>query len=123
MALRCAPVAELLERAPEAEVRVVVGRVVIDDGSELFCGAAIAAAAKVGAPERLADRALVRLEPLRLLEGHGRLCPVTLGDQRETALEKGVRVLVVGVRIVGHRLLRSRGLDAARERSSCTKSS
>ena len=50
-------VAELLERAAQAEVRVVVGRVALHDGRELARRVAVAAAAEVGAAERLADRA------------------------------------------------------------------
>ena len=79
---RAAAVAELLERAAEAEVGVVVGRAALDHGRELVRGAAVAAAAEVRAPERLADRGLVRLEALRLLERDRRLRPMALRQQR-----------------------------------------
>ena len=42
-------------------------------GAELALGLAVALDAEVRDPERLADRRLVRLAPLRLLERHGRL--------------------------------------------------
>ena len=72
---------------------VVVGRASARRRPRTRVRHAVAAAAEVGAAERLADRGLVRLEPLRLLERDGRLRPVTLGDQREAALEELVRVL------------------------------
>jgi hypothetical protein len=54
-------------------VRVVVVRGELEDRSELRRGLVVAADAEVRDPERLADRRLVRLAPLRLLERHGRL--------------------------------------------------
>ena len=55
-------------------MRVVVGRRELEDRPELVGGLVVAADAEVRDPERLADRRLVRLPPLRLLERHGRLC-------------------------------------------------
>ena len=94
-------------------MRVVVGGVALDHGRELARGAPVAAAAEVRAAERLADRGLVRLQPLRLLERHGRLCPVALLEQRDPALEERIGVLLGGsgraARLVAHRRLPSRG--------------
>src|SRR3954452_13434237 len=66
--------AEVLERAAECVMRVVVGRrELLDDRPELALGVLPAGEAEVGDPEGLPDRRLLRLEPLRLLERHGRL--------------------------------------------------
>ena len=51
-----------LQRAAEAEERVVVGRRVLDDGLELRGRLAVAPRAEQRAAERLADRGLVGLE-------------------------------------------------------------
>ena len=58
------------QRAAEAEVRVVVDRVALDHGLELARRLGVAAAAEVGAAERLADRGLLRRQPRRLRERH-----------------------------------------------------
>ena len=68
MAVRLGLAALLLERAAERVVRVVVGRRELEHGAELGLGLLPAREAEVGDPERLADRRLLRLEPLRLLE-------------------------------------------------------
>src|SRR5215208_177260 len=60
--------ARVRERAPQAEVCVVVNRVSLDDGGEFLGGLLEAARAEVGPPQRLADRALVGLERARPLE-------------------------------------------------------
>src|SRR3954468_7387356 len=62
------PVAGLVERAPEAEVRVVVDGRALDDRGELVAGTLVAAASKVRATQRLADRGLVGLVLARLLQ-------------------------------------------------------
>src|SRR5918995_3054655 len=54
--------AGLRERATETEVREVVHRVALDDRLELLGRLRVAAAAKVGPPERLPDRGLVGIE-------------------------------------------------------------
>src|SRR5438874_12826005 len=60
--------AELLERAAEPIVRVVVGRREVEHRAELGLRLGIAPRAEVRDAERLADRRLVRLALLRLLE-------------------------------------------------------
>src|SRR5262249_37540190 len=57
----------LLETAAEGVVRVVVRGRELEHRAELGGGFVVPADAKVGDPERLADRRLVRLAPLRLL--------------------------------------------------------
>ena len=74
---------------PEAEVGVVVRRMALHDGRELARRVAVAAAAEVRAAERLADRGLVGLQALCLLERHGRLRPVALRDQRRARAGRG----------------------------------
>src|SRR5213078_3988140 len=64
----------LLEAAAERVVRVVVDRRELQHLAELCLGLAPAPDPEVGDSERLADRGLVRLAPLRLLERDGRLC-------------------------------------------------
>src|SRR5581483_5614869 len=65
---------QVLERAAERVVRIVVGRrEILDDRPELPFGVAPAGEPEVGDAERLANRRLLWLEPLRLLERHGRL--------------------------------------------------
>src|SRR4051794_17846314 len=55
-------------------MRVVVGRrEVLDDGAELALRVLPACEPEIRDPERLADRCLLWLEPLRLLERHCRL--------------------------------------------------
>src|SRR5438067_1073863 len=66
VAARLLAAAGLLERAAQAEVGEVVDRVAVDDGLELHRRFAVAPAAEVGAPERLADRALLGLHLARL---------------------------------------------------------
>ena len=64
----------LLERPAEGVVRVVVGRVeLVGNGAELALGLLPACEPEVGDPERLTDRRLLGLEPLRLLERDRRL--------------------------------------------------
>ena len=61
------------QRAAERVVRVVVGGRELEHLAELLFGLRPARDPEVGDPERLADRCLLRLEPLRLLERDGRL--------------------------------------------------
>src|SRR3954447_9010404 len=63
----------LLKAAAERVVRVVVVRRELQQLAELFLGLAPPPDPEVRDPERLADRSLVRLAPLRLLERDGRL--------------------------------------------------
>src|SRR5919109_1117652 len=62
----------LLEAAAEREVRVVVNGLQLEDGAELLLGLGEAADAEVRDAERLANRRLLRLAPLGLLERYGR---------------------------------------------------
>src|SRR4051794_3997946 len=64
-AARLRVAAELLERAAEAELGVVVGRAVIDDRAELRRGLLVALRAEQGAAKRLPDRVLVGLQLAR----------------------------------------------------------
>ena len=73
VAIRLVVPALLLERAAEAVVRVVVGRRELEHRAELGLRLLPALDPEVGDPERLADRGLVGLLLLRLLERHGRL--------------------------------------------------
>ena len=66
-------VAQAVQAAAQAVVRVVVGRRRLEDVLELGGGLGVAAHAQVGDAERLADRGLVGLAPLGLLERDGRL--------------------------------------------------
>src|SRR4051794_8402005 len=60
-----------LQRAAEAEQRVVVRRRALDHGLELLLGLAEATGAEQGAAERLAHRGLVRLQVARPLQRDG----------------------------------------------------
>src|SRR5581483_1360979 len=74
MPVRLARPSELLERAAEGIVRIVVSRgELLDDHAKLALGVLPAREPEVGDAERFADRRLVRLEPLRPLERHRRL--------------------------------------------------
>src|SRR5207247_2625451 len=73
VAVRLVRLALLLEAAAERVVRVVVGRRQLEHCAELRLGLAPAVDAEVGDAERLADRRLLRLAALRLLECDGRL--------------------------------------------------
>jgi hypothetical protein len=64
-AARLGVAAHQLQRAPEAEQRVVVRGRVLDDLAELLGGLGVAARAEQRAAERLADRGLVGLEVAR----------------------------------------------------------
>src|SRR5206468_9731878 len=63
----------LLEAAPERVVAVVVGGRELEQLPELALCLHVTVDAEVGDPERLADRGLLRLAALRLLERDGGL--------------------------------------------------
>src|SRR5207237_10288450 len=87
VAVRLVFTALLLEAAPERVVGVVVDRRQLEHFAELRLGLFVAVDPEVGDPERLADRGLLRLARLRLLEGHGRLCGHPLLEERAALLE------------------------------------
>src|SRR3954471_1859515 len=84
--------AQLEQRAPEAEERVVVGRRALDDRLELGPGGLELGGAEVRAAECLADRGLVGIEVAGLRQRHGRSREVTGLEQRGPALEEVVDV-------------------------------
>src|SRR5688500_16605562 len=98
MPVRLRVAALLLERPPERVVRVVVGRRDLEHGAKLGLSLLPALDAEVRDAERLSDRGLVRLEPLRLLERNGRLGGHARLEVLAALLEEIVRV--------GHRALR-----------------
>src|SRR3954463_6631112 len=71
---------------------VVVGRGELEDRAELGLGLRPSPQTEGGHPERPADRGLLGLEPLRLLEGHGRLRGHSLLQPPPALLEVVVRV-------------------------------
>src|SRR5581483_11556528 len=80
----------LVERAREREVRVVVGRRQLDELAKLCLRLAPAVDAEVGDAERLADRRLLRLAPLGLLQRDGRLGRASGAQVRAPLLEEVV---------------------------------
>ncbi len=98
MAVRLGVASLLLERAAERVVRVVVRRRELEHRPELRLRLLPALDPEVRDPERLADRRLVRLELLRLLERDGRL-------RGHAVLQVGPALLEEVIR-VGHRSLR-----------------
>src|SRR5437868_4134342 len=90
--------AALLERSAQAEVGEVVDRVAVHDGLELVGGCLVAAGTEVRAAERLADRALLRLELARLLERDRRGGEITVLEKLAAALEQVVDLLAVFLR-------------------------
>src|SRR5581483_4790407 len=80
----------LVQRAAERVVGVVVRRRELEDGAELGLGLAPAADAEIRDPERLPDRGLPRLEPLRLLERDRRLRRQALLEAPPAFLEEVV---------------------------------
>jgi hypothetical protein len=85
--------AEELERAAEAEQRVVVRGRLLDDRLELGGRLLVALRAKERAPQRLADRRLVRLQVARTGQRDGGGVEVTVLQQARTALEEVVDAL------------------------------
>ena len=92
---RPAPLAHPLAAAPHAVVRVVVRRRRVEDVLELRRRLAVAPQPQVGDAQRLADRRLVRLPPLRLLERHGRLGVVAVLHVRAALLVEVVHGLLI----------------------------
>ena len=82
----------LLQGAAERVVRVVVGRRELEHRAELALRLAPALDPEVRDPERLPDRRLVRLEPLRLLERDRGLRGHALLEMVASALVEVVRV-------------------------------
>src|SRR3954453_15899 len=85
--------AQLEQRAAQAEQRVVVRRRPVHDGLELDAGRLELARAEVRAPERLADRGLLRLAGRRLGERHRRGVELAGFEQCGAALEEVVHVV------------------------------
>src|SRR5688572_16736890 len=92
MPVRLGVPALLLERAAERVMGVVVGGRELEHGAELGLRLGPALDPEVRDAERLADRRLVRLEPLRLLERDGRLGGHAVPEMLATLLEEVVRV-------------------------------
>src|SRR6266496_4814926 len=109
MTLRLGLMAPFLETAAERIVTVVVCGRELEQLPELVLGLFVAVDAEVGDPERFADRGLLGLEPLRLLERDRRLRRHALPQVGPALLEEVVRV--------AHSLLLRYG------KFSCTKSS
>src|SRR5204862_1391907 len=82
----------LLEAAAEPVVGVVVDRRELEHGAELRLGGVPAPDPEVRDRKGLADRRLVRLALLRLLERHGGLCGHALGEPVAPLLKKCVDV-------------------------------
>src|SRR5215207_1234155 len=80
--------AAFLEAAAERVVRVVVRGREVEHHPELGLGLLVTAQAEVRDPERLADRGLVGLSPLRLLEGDRGLSGHALSEVVPALLEK-----------------------------------
>ena len=102
-----------MQRAAEAEERVVVGRRALDDGLELAPRGLELARAEVGPAERLADRGLVRLEVARPCAS-GTVGGVEVAglEQLHPALEEVVRRQSMGPSSVAP--LRAQGIEARR---------
>src|SRR3954451_16383093 len=89
--VRLALAALLLEAAPERVVGVVVHGRELEQHAELFLGRVPAPDAEVRDAERLADRRLLRLTPLRLLERDRGLRRHPPLQMRAALLEEAVR--------------------------------
>src|SRR5207247_9599370 len=81
---------------------------------ELRLGLLPAVDAEVGDPERLADRGLVRLAPLRLLERDRRLRGAALRQMRASLLEEVVGLAHVAPRYGKFSLTKSSGAVKSR---------
>src|SRR5207248_6243886 len=88
VAVRLLLAALFFQAAAEGVVRVVVDRGELENLAELRLGLLVAVDAEVGDSERLADRRLVGLARLRLLEGDGRLRGHALLEVRTALLEE-----------------------------------
>src|SRR5256714_7151171 len=98
VAVRLGRASLLLEAAAERVVRVVVGRRKLEHLPELGLGLLPAVDAEVRDPERLADRRLVRLAALRLLERDRRLRGAALLQVGPALLEEVVGLAHVAPR-------------------------
>src|SRR5260370_14192649 len=98
MRVRLAHAALLLERAAERVVRVVVDRGELEQLADLGLRLLPARDAEVGDAERLADRCLLWLTLLRLLERDGRLRRHALLELRASLLEESVGRFAHGAR-------------------------
>src|SRR6266540_436399 len=92
VAARTIEVTDAEKREPEPEVRVVVHRVDLDRSLELGLRGGEPPAPEIGAPERLANRALLRLEIAGPLEGDRGGMRVGARQQPTAFLEGDVRV-------------------------------
>src|SRR5262249_58320014 len=110
----------LLETAAERVVRVVVDRRELEHLAELLLCFAPAPDPEVRDPERLADRRLVRLPALRLLERDGGLRGHARPQMAASALEEAVRRFAHAVELPTDPTRRGGGVDrcrGARERA------
>ena len=90
---------ELLQALAEREVRVVGGRIELEDALERRPRPVVLTGVVVGPSERLEDRGLVRLLAVGSLEDRRSLGKVALLQERLTALEQLVgRLAVLGRR-------------------------
>ena len=100
--------AEAIERSCQRAVREWIGRRELDELAELRCCLVPAADAEVRDAERLANRRLLGLATLRLLERDRRLARPAAAKVSKALLEKVVRLARLGrgrlviVREAGH---------------------
>src|SRR4051812_19154620 len=120
VAVRLGVAALLLEAPAERVVRVVVRRRQLEDRTELRLGCVPVADAEVGDAERLADRGLVRLAELRLLERHGRLRGHPLREPLLAFAEELVRVAHMPLRYGKFSSIKSTGRVKSRVRPIST---
>src|ERR1700730_4668415 len=92
MAVRLVRVALPLETAAGRVGRMVAGRGKLEHGAEFRLGLRPAPDPEVRDPERLADRGLVRLEPICLLQRHGRLRSPPPAEVAPALLEEVIRL-------------------------------
>src|SRR4051794_28909081 len=98
-----ASLAGLGQGPPEAEVRVVVDLVGLDDGLELGRRLGVVAAPEEGAAQGLAHRALLGRLASGLLQGHSRLLEVTVLQQLHSSpVERVERLAALCLLILIH---------------------
>src|SRR6266498_3702648 len=88
----------LLQCPPEPVVGVMVGGRQLEHGAKLLLRLLVALDSEIGDAERLADRRLVRLTPLRLLERDGRLGGPALAKVGASLLKEVVGLAHLPVR-------------------------
>src|SRR6266536_4124432 len=88
----------LLQCPPEPVVGVMVGGRQLEHGAKLLLRLLVALDSEIGDAERLADRRLVRLTPLRLLERDGRLRGAALAKVGASLLKEVVGLAHLPVR-------------------------